>query len=310
MPCSLTKAVSLASSNPLRFTVSAAAGNYDEGVIVATGLVSVVAPGATFRGKPSGSSLYAVLVGSAGRVTIRGATIETVGTSSYNGGVGDAEYQMGGTLNLIDVTVVATNANRLYYTAGGGGELLRVRFRGTDAIGSTVAIVNQGATIKADQLRVESANTKNATVLISDGGAATITNAMFENGFLQVDAGGSLDLAFSTFVLGATFSAVYSYTNDARIENNIIVTGSGSAVTCPGCVVERNVLFPAGPATLGTNRVADPKFISATDRRLKPDSPAIDTAVPSTELSTTHDHDGVMRPQGAAHDVGAFERTP
>ena len=58
--------------------------------------------------------------------------------------------------------------------------------------------------------------------------------------------------------------------------------------------------------------VADPQFVDLTngDTRLTAGSPAIDAAVPSTGFSTLHDFDGTRRPQGAAHDIGAFERVP
>ena len=44
------------------------------------------------------------------------------------------------------------------------------------------------------------------------------------------------------------------------------------------------------------------------DYHLMMDSPALNAGIPSVGLTTTHDYDGVGRPQGSAHDLGAFER--
>ncbi len=60
--------------------------------------------------------------------------------------------------------------------------------------------------------------------------------------------------------------------------------------------------------TRGTNYVeGDPLFAGAGahDFHLLPGSPAIDAGAPTTV--STHDYDGVPRPQGAAPDMGAFE---
>ncbi len=74
----------------------------------------------------------------------------------------------------------------------------------------------------------------------------------------------------------------------------------------------RNVLFLGGglpsEAADGSNRVVDASsFVNAAanDYRLASGSLAIDTGVAITAVTTNRD--GVSRPQGSAHDVGAYE---
>ncbi|MBI5533863.1 MAG: right-handed parallel beta-helix repeat-containing protein [Deltaproteobacteria bacterium] len=56
------------------------------------------------------------------------------------------------------------------------------------------------------------------------------------------------------------------------------------------------------------NATADPKFVDAAggDLHVQAGSPAIDQG--ATIAGVTVDYDGVSRPQGAAYDIGAFER--
>ncbi|MGE0397822.1 MAG: choice-of-anchor Q domain-containing protein [Kofleriaceae bacterium] len=128
-------------------------------------------------------------------------------------------------------------------------------------------------------------------------------------------------IAFNTFVFDAASGGVHAidcragvtdYNWNARVENNIIYApADSSAIGGPHCATSRNVVLNiAGGA--GTNLVADPQFVDAiaSDYHLKATSPALNAAMPQTDLTTNHDFDGVMRPQGAAHDIGAFERLP
>jgi len=84
-----------------------------------------------------------------------------------------------------------------------------------------------------------------------------------------------------------------------HIDNNIVAGGasmarSGAAI----CTAARNRLN------------TDPKFVNGLaapfDFRLRSDSPAIDAGISIPDA--TVDADGTRRPQGAAVDVGAFER--
>lgn len=50
--------------------------------------------------------------------------------------------------------------------------------------------------------------------------------------------------------------------------------------------------------------------LSNHDLHVQPNSAAIDAAVPSGGLDPATDFDGTARPQGAAKDIGAYERMP
>ena len=62
--------------------------------------------------------------------------------------------------------------------------------------------------------------------------------------------------------------------------------------------------------TVAGTTVVDPQLedVANHDFRLKATSPALNAAMPQPDLTTDHDFAGVSRPQGAAHDIGAFER--
>src|ERR1051326_230537 len=114
--------------------------------------------------------------------------------------------------------------------------------------------------------------------------------------------------------------------NGVDIANNIIY-GDRRSSTCGikddgatgGGVVVRNNLFyfnvtdycftSTTPDIQPNNQFSDPQFVdSASDWHLQSSSPAIDSGV--TLSSVTTDFDGVTRPQGSAYDIGAFEFSP
>jgi len=103
------------------------------------------------------------------------------------------------------------------------------------------------------------------------------------------------------------------------VVNNISAfnTGPGIRVSgngCSACFADQNVLFGnsvdydgSGLVIYSTIRL-DPRFVNraAGDHHLMTGSPAADVARPAYSMTT--DFDGRLRPQGAAPDVGAFER--
>jgi Right handed beta helix region len=109
-----------------------------------------------------------------------------------------------------------------------------------------------------------------------------------------------------------------SATNDLRIENNIFHSPQSAAILFedlrfPNASVRYNMVFqgvikegrPSGVRFEHNWERVDPRLIGTTDFRLRPDSPAIDVALPLAEV--THDADGVERPRGVGYDLGAYE---
>jgi hypothetical protein len=107
-------------------------------------------------------------------------------------------------------------------------------------------------------------------------------------------------------------------TTGLRIENNIFYAPEEAALyfedlEFSGASVRNNMTYegmtkvgrPKG-VTFGKNwERTDPRLVGGTDFHLRPDSPAIDVALPNPEI--THDADGVTRPRGAGPDLGAYE---
>jgi hypothetical protein len=81
---------------------------------------------------------------------------------------------------------------------------------------------------------------------------------------------------------------------DASVRNNMVHEGSIKVGKPKGVTFSRNW------------ENVDPKLEGKGSVRLAPGSPAIDSGLPLVEV--THDADGVVRPRGAAFDLGAYER--
>ncbi|MEO6776304.1 MAG: choice-of-anchor Q domain-containing protein, partial [Kofleriaceae bacterium] len=95
------------------------------------------------------------------------------------------------------------------------------------------------------------------------------------------------------------------------VEDNVLVAAT-DAIACAQCAVNHNLTYPQTIVVGTSNIVVDPQFVSAATRdyHLTATSPAVDAASPSTGFTTTHDFDGIARPQGAGFDLGALERHP
>jgi hypothetical protein len=102
-----------------------------------------------------------------------------------------------------------------------------------------------------------------------------------------------------------------NYPRVALFENNIFFSASSAVmnvIVCNGAFAG-NILYPQAQPRGGTNIEQDPRFVDpqGRDYRLRPDSPAVDAAVPSSGPGLDHDFAGTPRPQGARKDIGAFE---
>jgi hypothetical protein len=103
------------------------------------------------------------------------------------------------------------------------------------------------------------------------------------------------------------------------IRNNVIAFNRNTSISCDSTrptssVAERNVVWPqnfTGCTGMGVgsgNVFANPLFVDEPGRnlRLATGSPGIDAALAGWVTTTAFD--GVIRPQGAVSDIGAYER--
>jgi hypothetical protein len=307
-PCSLPRAVSTASANPLRANVRALPGTYVEGIEV-TGTIKLIGTGAVLQAPG-----FAVNAG--GSATVRdlamdlpaGQSLRCSGESSSNRAalhLRDVEIVMAGFGSVAQMFICDVTMQRVSLTRG------------------TLELATQSV-FDADRMRL-------VDVFVSLRGTESrskFTNSVFVNSFfssstIDTTTQSRFDLAFNTFSspnetfwvvdCGGTSSNVNFV---GRFENNIILgNGSdvgGDVIRGTKCSFSNNIFFPQTSAIPGPNMVVDPKFVNgaAGDLHLQATSPAINAAMPSTGLTSDHDFEGAARPQGGQHDIGAFERTP
>jgi hypothetical protein len=125
-----------------------------------------------------------------------------------------------------------------------------------------------------------------------------------------------MELAFNTHVVRGNPIVMNCRNDQARnwtaiIQNSIFTGSTGDAIVGGECVVTNSILFPQN-VEIGTNLTVDPLLVdpAAGDLRPRPESPARDQGIPSITLPSAHDIEGTPRPQGAGHDIGAFELAP
>ncbi len=84
--------------------------------------------------------------------------------------------------------------------------------------------------------------------------------------------------------------------------NNIVVDAGGDLIDADADVTVANNLTAESVTDIG---FVDP---AADDYRLTGTSPAVDTGTDLSSRGVVHDHIDTPRPQGAAFDIGAYER--
>lgn len=320
-PCSVARAVTVVSTSATGKTLRMLPGTYAAPIVIQGGVVNIVATGATL-GTTSGLSV----IGGA-TVEFRGIAIRSSELSGAGGKVivcGDSSASIPkSSLTLSDsILAVSSPATAI--------QSLRcnLRIEQSDLTALQIGLsLNTDSTFEGDRLHVHAAQASGMYLSTSGLRASMrVTNSLLENTYVTaatadtVAPGSPTYFAFNTFVYttqdgGQACDYSTSYVRDIRFENNIFFASSSTNVTFGAdwtqCRLANNVLFPQAAPRIN-NVVADPKFVdlAAKNYGLQATSPAVNAAVPSTGLATDHDFDGVLRPQGAAPDIGAFERTP
>lgn len=168
-------------------------------------------------------------------------------------------------------------------------------------------------------------------IYVAEADAITIRNDVFYNfkrGWAIQRYSGGGHRTDGLAILNNTFAGKNPYkdgqiivataTSGLRIENNIFYDPRTAGVYLDAGslsgTVRSNMTYGGsatvgslGGLTVGTNwNNTDPRFVGGSNYRLQSGSPAIDVGLRLSDV--TRDADGVSRPQGGGHDLGAYER--
>lgn len=310
-PCSLQRVQSVALSNAVPPLIRILPGVYAGSINVHT------ATTAPIRYVASGANLVSdtpIAIGDGATVEIRGIT---AAGASFTVNC-DSTTQSWSNVLIADSKLVFGSDTGTLVTVG----KCDATFERTDLEAND----NSGVTLGANSAFVANRSRFHSSGQFGIGSfgskiSVRITNSVLEHVFFLWNAGGvnpgdsTVTLAFNTILLdGVGLDCSMNSTSQYRTslyENNIVVaTNVNSSVTGSTCTLSHNILFPF-TGTVGTNVVADPQFLNAAarDYHLSGTSPGIDAAVPVSAVLGA-DFDGTARPQGAAADIGAFERVP
>lgn len=319
-PCSMARAVTVVTTSALPRTLRMLPGTYNDPVTIQGAVVvNVVATGAEL------GTLSGMFVRGGAVAEFRGLAVRTGDELG-----GDAIICGETTASIPKSSLTFRNSVLAVTTIGAvvSGARCNLRIETSEISAQSYAIsLGTDSTFEGDRLHIHGKASFSKPFVIVSGVrvAARLTNSLLENTAFIVSTadttapGSPVYAAFNTFVFTMQDGAqaceyTTSYVRDVKFENNVFYATASANVTLGDwrqCGLSNNVLFPQAEARIG-NIVADPKFVdlAAKNYALQATSPAVDAAVPSTGLSTIHDYLGAARPQGAAPDIGAFERTP
>ncbi|NCT68358.1 MAG: hypothetical protein GXC76_12080 [Rhodanobacteraceae bacterium] len=220
--------------------------------------------------------------------------------------------------------------------------LSNAHFDTTMSLGACLAsAVSTGNTAIFERIRIEQCiargGTDVAASINNDGGQLIMRNVVVRNNVSYQNGG----ISISTTSGGSTRLSQISITNVRSLRTDADVSGidlsgsTNSSVLLANSVVWGNEPNPAIPDILlrtdniSLNRVhfgklagtpgsnlspgsGDPRFVAPGDPHLRANSPLVDSgaANPIGGGNGMYDVDGSPRTQGAAVDVGAFERDP
>jgi MYXO-CTERM domain-containing protein len=153
----------------------------------------------------------------------------------------------------------------------------------------------------------------NPTAVFGEPGesyAVTMSNSTVAegNGLVFISSNATVSVTSSTFVdspcpLASTIPSTL---------RNSIVSGGGFVSQSSAVELTHSILWQASNTTYPTIGEGvlreDPELVSATNFRLRPTSPAIDSGSPDS--APDHDFLGAPRPAGPGFDMGAYEHAP
>lgn len=312
-PCSIQRAFAITDLS--RDTVKMAPGAYTGSITVTNKTVNVHGDGATL----SSTNGETLTVNDRGRLHVSGLIIIAGGTT--NNAVNCES------LNNVDVPRLVLDRAQVESLRNGVtlykciATITRSKLRTT---GSNSALFASDAST-AD---VERTTLLGGGFVVGSANASLVrlTNSVIGNPTSGEDAffpvGGAVTVSFSTVINArggcGSGAAVCSGSSpngvcyDNSIVANLVAGAPTDSVYGTACVANHTLVYPQTATIAGTNnKLGVNPLLSAPgsgDFRLLPGSPAIDAADPLTTI--TQDHDGLLRPQGTAPDMGAFEFTP
>lgn len=157
------------------------------------------------------------------------------------------------------------------------------------------------------------------------GSSGTLVNSVIEHNLaygIQIsDGAANVAIVNNTIVRNGSGGIIWADgTSGSSLVNNVIAYNDGYAVnahllTGTHNVARHNLAWgdargewnDNGPLIMRANDIGDPRFVSMRDYRLRAGSPAIDMG--ADDAAPQHDASGARRPQGAAVDLGAYERS-
>lgn len=260
--------------------------------------------GITIRNGNPGAGFGAAGILNSGTLTLTKSTVTNNTGDNFGGGI----YNVG-TMTLTDTTVSDNILLGSNLSGGGGGifssgtmTLTRTTVSGNSTIGRGGGIYNLDQTATITNSTISTNTALNGGGIFNRDGTVNLTHNTITSNIAADNGGG-----------------VWNYSGTMRFANTIIA-GNTAATPADDCA--------GGMSSLGYNLASDATCslggigdLNSTNPLLGPlannggltkthallaGSPAID-AVPLVSCAVSTDQRGILRPQGAACDIGAFE---
>lgn len=312
VPCSITSAFTVA--NVTREVIKLNPGTYTANIVVANKKVTVHGDGATLVGLVDDDTLVAQ---DRARLRVIGLVIVHVGN---NFGPTAFECLTGVDKPVVELERVTLDSNRIAVTAGCTLTLSKSHVHVRE--GDVAVIAGDASVVDIRETLIDGPQGNGVEAF--QGSVVRIVNSVIvgqtgsDGAFVGPD--GLVLVSYSTIVDSViecgtgVASCSVNAPHGVCIENSIILNTAPNApantITETACRVDFSLVRPQSTAPTGTNNMlgVDPLLVDvpAGDYHLQSTSPAIDAADPTATNPT--DFDGILRPQGAANDLGAFER--